>query len=214
MEILSALLCLFLIVRVIVAIVRKTLENGSEVLRVSVLFAGYTALMLLSGCLTIRLEMRWIYAPFTVFIIWMAYLAYQLDFRMKKSYAAAVILAVLLIGSGVNMYYRMYFGNLYYWPLQQYANSLNQETFGMYKAEIYRMNIYILENDEAGFVADEYYDEYFKVFTYGTGRTVKCHVVDAAYLKKNVTEHSNSLILMVNTEKRCYVNVTDMFRVE
>lgn len=210
----SALLCLFLIVRLIMAITRKELENGGEVLRVSVLFAGYTALMLLSACLTIRLEMRWIYAPFTVFMIWIAYLAYQLDFRLKKSYAAVLILAILLIGSGVNMYYRMYFGNLYYWPAQQYANSLNQETFGIYKAEIYKKNIYILENDEAGFVADEYYDEYFKVFTYGTGRTVKCHVVDAAYLEKRITKYSNFLVLMVDTDKRCYVDVTDMFRVE
>jgi|GEM_PF-2814972 len=210
----SALLILFLIVRVIIALVRKTLDNGGEVLRVSTLFAGYTALMLLSGCLTIRLEMRWIYAPFTVFMIWIAYLAYQLDFRMKKSYAAAVILAVLLIGSGVNMYYRMYFGNLYYWPAQQYANSLNQETFGVYKADIYKKNIYILENDEAGFVADEYYDDYFEVFTYGTGRTVKCTVVDAAFLEKRITKYSNFLVFMVDTDKRCYVNVTEMFRVE
>ena len=211
---LSALLCLYLIVRVIMALAAGKLENGDEIFRVSVLFAGYTALILLSACLTIRLELRWIYAPFTVFMIWIAYLAYQLDIHLKKTYAAAVILAILFIGSGVNLYYRIYFTNLYYWPNQQYANSLNRETFGMYGSKIYDKDIYILKNDEAGIVADEYYDEYFKVFTYGTEKTVDCTVVDAAYLEKNITEHSNSLVLMVNTEKRCYVNVTDMFRDE
>ncbi len=84
----------------------------------------------------------------------------------KKSHSGAVCTAgfflYLLLMFPVEIFFRGYFPNLYFWPNQLRYNSLAEETYGRYGEGIFGKTIYIIGNsyEMSQFTADTF----FKVF--------------------------------------------------
>ena len=129
------------------------------------LFTGFIIGSMVSSAVTIRVEMRWLYAPFLFLLLLTAYI-YGVDkkitVRKSKnkvigtslsrifhvSFVSAILVMVwgfcMLIG---DMYYRGYYNKIYLFEGQNRANSLANETYYKYDKDLSNKRIYIIKND-------------------------------------------------------------------
>ena len=129
------------------------------------LFAGFIIGSMVSSAVTIRVEMRWVYAPYLFMLLLIAYI-YGVDksimvkrFNGKKikasmgkifhvSFTAVVLLFVWAFCMiTADIYYRGYYDNIYIFIGQNRANSLADETYYKYGKDLSDKRIFIIKND-------------------------------------------------------------------
>lgn len=89
------------------------------------LILGFIFITMLSGCVTFRLEMRWLYTPYAGLLILMVYLGGYLHIFIKQIYRTVLVIGIIgyfIIHSFVNLYYREYWDAIYYRGIQKVAN--------------------------------------------------------------------------------------------
>ena len=129
------------------------------------LFTGFIIGSMVSSAVTIRVEMRWVYAPYLFMLLLISYI-YGADksiivkrVKSKKikaspgkifhvSFTAVVLLFVWAFCMiTADIYYRGYYDNIYIFIGQNRANSLADETYYKYGKDLRDKRIFIIKND-------------------------------------------------------------------
>ena len=189
------------------------------------LFLGFIIGSIVSSAVTIRVEMRWLYAPFLFLLMLTAYI-YGVDkkitVRKSKnkvigtslsrifhvSFVSAILVMVwgfcMLIG---DMYYRGYYNKIYLFEGQNRANSLANETYYKYDKDLSNKRIYIIKNDFK--LSDFDALEFFRAYE----PDIREDIVTFIDNYRDIGVVNEDMIVLTEDKKNNeYVNVTDFLR--
>ena len=189
------------------------------------LFLGFIIGSIVSSAVTIRVEMRWLYAPFLFLLMLTAYI-YGVDkkitVRKSKnkvigtslsrifhvSFVSAILVMVwgfcMLIG---DMYYRGYYNKIYLFEGQNRANSLANETYYKYDKDLSNKRIYIIKNDFK--LSDFDALEFFRAYN----PDIREDIVTFIDNYRDIGVVNEDMIVLTEDKKNNeYVNVTDFLR--
>lgn len=189
------------------------------------LFLGFIIGSIVSSAVTIRVEMRWLYAPFLFLLLLTAYI-YGVDkkiaVRKSKnkvigtslsrifhvSFVSAILVMVwgfcMLIG---DMYYRGYYNKIYLFEGQNRANSLANETYYKYDKDLSNKRIYIIKNDFK--LSDFDALEFFRAYN----PDIREDIVTFIDNYRDIGVVNEDMIVLTEDKKSNeYVNVTDFLR--
>ena len=142
-----------------------------------VLFLSFIFLSLISSCITIRLEMRWVYTPYVGFIILLLYMLAYTDFKelngLKNLYKVVAIIIVCAV-IPMEVFFRSNWRNLYYWTHYQLYNSAYEQIVERYKEDAYNKEFAIISKHYGVFGENgEALNESLKINTNGRGLNIK-----------------------------------------
>ena len=189
------------------------------------LFLGFIIGSIVSSAVTIRVEMRWLYAPFLFLLLLTAYI-YGVDkkitVRKSKnkvigtslsrifhvSFVSAILVMVwgfcMLIG---DMYYRGYYNKIYLFEGQNRANSLANETYYKYDKDLSNKRIYIIKNDFK--LSDFDALEFFRAYEPDIREDIVTFIDN--YRDIGVV-NEDMIVLSEDKKNNEYVNVTDFLK--
>ena len=189
------------------------------------LFLGFIIGSIVSSAVTIRVEMRWLYAPFLFLLLLTAYI-YGVDkkitVRKSKnkvigtslsrifhvSFVSAILVMVwgfcMLVG---DMYYRGYYNKIYLFEGQNRANSLANETYYKYDKDLSNKRIYIIKNDFK--LSDFDALEFFRAYN----PDIREDIVTFVGNYRDIGVVNEDMIVLTEDKKSNeYVNVTDFLK--
>ncbi len=189
------------------------------------LFSGFIIGSIVSSAVTIRVEMRWLYAPFLFLLLLTAYI-YGVDkkitVRKSKnkvigtslsrifhvSFVSAILVMVwgfcMLIG---DMYYRGYYNKIYLFEGQNRANSLANETYYKYDKDLDNKRIFIIKNDFK--LSDFDALEFFRAHN----NDIRDDIVTFVDNYRDIGIVNEDMIVLTEDKKSNeYVNVTDFLK--
>lgn len=192
---------------------RKDRKVLFEAVSAAMLFGGFIALCIGCSSVTIRLEMRWIYVSFTAALL---YAAYMIGFigedrqSVLRTAALSLFAVYAVITIYVNIFYRGYFINIYFWQDQLRMNSLAEQTVEKYGMDnILGKDIYILENSYG--MSEFYADTFFKTFDKDKkAEGTKVIFVDS---ERNIdieaVKEGRALVIKELPEEHAYLDITE-----
>lgn len=182
---------------------KKHLCNG-------MLFVVFIAMCIGASSVTIRLEMRWVYVSFAIALCLLAYFWKAVKAARQRRVVFCILSALYLICMlPVEIFYRSYYPNLYFWDKQQQYNSLADLTYGTYGDEVFSKNIVVLGNrfEMDDFSARTILKPYNKNWEY-PNRTIG--------FAENIYEFglvsNNMLILAEDQQNNRYLDVTSFVK--
>mgnify|MGYP004504866733 FL=1 len=192
---------------------RKDRKVLFEAVSAAMLFGGFIALCIGCSSVTIRLEMRWIYVSFTAALL---YAAYMIGFigedrqRVLRTAALSLFAVYAVITIYLNIFYRGYFINIYFWHDQLRMNSLAEQTVEKYGMDnILGKDIYILENSYG--MSEFYADTFFK--TFDKDKKAEGTKVIFADDKRNIdteaVKEGRALVIKELPEEHAYLDITE-----
>ncbi len=180
-------------------------------LALHLLFLGFIGAGIVSSAVTIRVEMRWIYAPYMCLLLYLAYMHGRIRRHLmhKKTAARFVPLVVLCLWAVCSLPFELYshtrYEYIYLFPNQARYNSLADVTYGKYKEGIFGKTIYIIGNR---FAMSEFTAKtFFKVYTKADpDKEVKLIHVDS--IRDLPTLKENMLVLQEDYEHNAFTDIT------
>ena len=191
----------------------------------TLLFLGFVIGSIVCSAVTIRVEMRWIYAPYLFVLLLIAYI-YGIDnkltvkrFKNKKIGTSlsrifhVSIPSVLFLATwafcmiAADIYYRGYYGKIHIFFGQHRANSLANETYYKYSKDLSGKKIYIIKNyfKLSKFDALEFFRAY--------NQDIREDIVTFIDNYKDIGQvNDDMIILSEDLNNNEYVNVTDFLR--
>jgi len=142
-------ICILTILILFVLSVLKSKRNVAEkYLKNFVLFFVFIFFTILAASVTIRVEMRWVYAPFVGLLFLLVYMV-GVVIKQKIMGKICIILTIVWLSMIVptEMFYRSYFKNIYYWGVQTFGNALYEATLKKYGEDFWNYDTYILCKD-------------------------------------------------------------------
>lgn len=110
---------------------------------IAILWVG---VLMISYCLTIRVEVRWVYAPYIVFMTYIIYMIYRINMNKYFKFGILVLLTGLLLFTNYNC--RKYPDELYYVKSMKNVQQIYDLTVKEYGESITEYPIYLLEDSE------------------------------------------------------------------
>lgn len=159
---------IFVIVRFIIAMIKtaKTGKSASLAIRDAVFFIGFIIGLVAASSVTIRVEMRWLYTGFAILVFLIAYMYGYTRNGMKKQPVVlmALVIALMLLFSVEDIYYRQSWGKIYLFPNQERYNSLSDNTWGKYREGLFDKDVYIIGNtyEMSDFTANTFFKTFDK----------------------------------------------------
>lgn len=221
-----AVAILFLVlfnVKFIIAIIKNVKSFNMKWIINIVLFLGFIIGCIVSSGVTIRVEMRWLYAPYMFILLLIAYL-YGIDkscgMWMNKEVGGSLssifnisCLSITFIGiwaflmMTADIYYRSFYDSIYLFHGQNRANSLAEESYYKYKGNLTDKKIYILENK---FNLSEFdAREFFKTFDPEVGDDIVKFVTSY----RDIGQIDDDMIVIAEDLKsNKYINVTSFLK--
>jgi hypothetical protein len=191
----------------------------------TLLFLGFIIGSIVCSAVTIRVEMRWIYAPYLFVLLLIAYI-YGIDnkltvkrFKNKKIGTSlsrifhVSIPSVLFLATwafcmiAADIYYRGYYGKIHIFFGQHRANSLANETYYKYNKDLSGKKIYIIKN----YFKFSKFDalEFFRAYN----QDIREDIVTFIDNYKDIGQvNDDMIILSEDLNNNEYVNVTDFLR--
>lgn len=158
-----------LVICFLVRLIREKRAARGRMLCSSALFLMFIGACIACSSVTIRVEMRWVYVSFTAALLFLAYMYGELtrgvepEFYLKRLWPWGVLLVCYMgLMLPVELFYRGYYPNLYFWPDQLRYNSLADETYGRYGDGVFGKTIYIIGDSYK--MSDFTARTFFKVF--------------------------------------------------
>ena len=188
----------------------RLLANGA-------LFVVFIGLTIAAACVTIRVEMRWIYISLAASLLFMAYMYGALtgevkpEFYLKRFFPWGILLlgyAVLMLP--VELFMRTYaFPNIYFFPEQARYNSLAEVTHEKY-GNMEGKTVYIIGNSYE--VSDFTARTFFKVFQKEdrTQELTNVEFISSVWDFGLVDE--NMIILQEDPDYDQYIDITEAVR--
>lgn len=148
---------------------QKDKGRRGKLLANAALFVIFIGLTIAAACVTIRVEMRWIYISFAAALLFMAYMYGALtgevkpEFYLKRFFPWGILLVGYVVFMlPVELFMRTYaFPNIYFFPEQARYNSLAEVTHEKY-GNMEGKTVYIIGNSYE--VSDFTARTFFKVF--------------------------------------------------
>lgn len=164
-------LAIYVLIFLCITFIRTKKEKslGTDILY-SIFFLCFIGASIVSSAVTIRVEMRWIYAPYMFSLLYLAYMHGRIREYIKENnnILRFVPITILIIWAVLNLPFEFYnrskYDKIYLFPNQNRYNSLADVTYGKYGEAIFGKNIYIVGNrfEMSDFTADTF----FKVYSY------------------------------------------------
>lgn len=145
LAILATILLLSGTIYVLVKAIRER-QDKCRSLRLFLLFCALAGGTLIGGCVTIRLELRWVIAPFAVFLAFIAYASLAIS---NQKIATAWVAFITLLWIPINYVYSQNLGNVFFIRSMKIANQTYQGTVQKYGESLADSEVYIISNDEA-----------------------------------------------------------------
>ncbi|QGQ98469.1 hypothetical protein EHS13_28105 [Paenibacillus psychroresistens] len=160
------------------------------------------SLLLLPAVLTIRLELRWVYAPFIVLLLLFAYIFGRIE--KKLSYLALILLTVFSLAN--NLYYKDYNNNsrVFFIRSQEAAEVVYDDTVKRYGENITDYKIYVIKNSDFEWILLG--ETFFKQFE--LKKKVTFNYVDNIQDIENSTEHA--IIFRFNDDTKKVENISKL----
>lgn len=199
-------------------------KRGGRALGDFLLVTGFAIGCAAASSVTIRVEMRWVYAVYTFMLLQISVLfgarkrlsrqrnadPREKDrYRISDSFPFLLLCAAALAAAAIQLSYRGRSGRIYLFPNQERYNSLADETYGRYGAEILGKEIIVIGNsyEMSEFTAETF----FKTFDPkrdGQGTSLR-HVeklTDFGQLSEQM------LVLEEEPERNAFRDVTEAVR--
>ena len=211
-------LLLYLIKYAFTIVSNPKIRNWSH-FRILLLFAGFIGGTIVSSSVTVRVEVRWIYAPYMLFLLLLAFIYGVMaeageDRDVSQTpviqYFSGLFMLLLwgLFMLPGDLYGRAHYKNIYLFQGQNRANSLAQATFGKYGMELLGKDVYIIGNRFA--LSDFDGREFFKVYQDDAPEGVNIIHIDSVRDLGQITEEM--VVLSEDMDHNQYDNVTDLVR--
>ena len=182
----------------------------------AVLFVGFIALTICAACVTIRVEMRWIYVSFAAALLFLAWLYGQLTLGLAPAFYlkrlrpwGMIVLAYVILMVPVECYMRQNaFPNIYFFPEQKHYNSLAEVTKEKY-GDIEGKRVYIIGNsyDVSEFDAKTFFKVYQKN---SIEQLTPIYFIDSVWDIGLVTD--DMIVLEEDTDHGTYIDITQAVR--
>lgn len=189
------------------------------------LFLGFIIGSVVSSAVTIRVEMRWLYAPFLFLLLLVSYVYgadkkitvkkfknKKIDTSLSRIFHVSLVSATLVMLWGFcmligDMYYRGYYDKIYLFEGQNRANSLANETYYKYGRDLSNKRIYIIKNDFK--LSDFDALEFFRVYDANIREDIVTFIDNYRDIG---TVNEDMIVLSEDKENNEYVNVTDFLK--
>ncbi len=125
---------------------RPSRGRCAGILKNVIFFGGFMIGCMAASSVTIRVEMRWIYATWAFMCFLLAYI-YGCVPRGRATAAAVLLTCAMLTMMTCDMYYRTGYYKIYLFANQSRYNSLADETYGRYGDSLWGRSIYIIGNE-------------------------------------------------------------------
>ncbi|MDD4937787.1 MAG: hypothetical protein PHX34_02100 [Candidatus Shapirobacteria bacterium] len=203
--------CLLLILGLFVLyLVKQNKKTLKKYLSNFILFFSFIFFTLIAASVTIRLEMRWLYVPLVGLFFLLAYI-YRLI--RKQNILVKIGFIAVIIWTGVTvpieLFYRTYYGNIYFWGWQTFANSLYENTLEKYGNDFWTYKTYIICSEKTssfmlGCVDHGNVNLLFKQFEY---KDNKSNIILTDDVSKIDLNKSKTLILMYDQQQSRFVDL-------
>lgn len=224
---LGALFLLLFVIRYLIAQIyalKKNKKTAVEDICLSVFLLAAIAGCIAASAVTIRVEMRWIYAPYLLSLLFLSHMygvikrgreikrqkrMQELRLEISGFIPIALVLAWSVLLLPAELYYRAHYNKIYLFPDQSRINSLADVTYGKYKSDIFGKKIYIIGNYYQ--MSEFYADTFFKVFDKERkAEGTEVYFVDSYRDFGQVDE--GVLVIKEDAPANCFVDVTKMIR--
>lgn len=191
-------------------------EHRGRRLTNTALFVGFIAMTIAAACVTIRVEMRWIYVSLAASLLFMAYMYRELTWGirrrlyLKRLFPWGILLALYLVFMlPVESFMRAQaFPNIYFFPEQKRYNSLAEVTREKY-GDMAGKTVYIIGNtfDVSEFDSRTFFKVYQKE---RTAELTQVQFIDSVWDIGLV--ESNMIVLQEDPKHNVYVDITEPVR--
>jgi len=135
----------FIFLLILFLIKLKKPVRSKKIILNSSIFLLFIVSLLFIASVTIRVEMRWIYAPFVGLLLLIGYLYGEV--KCTKRYQKIIFALIFIwatITTGINIFYRSYYRNIYCFGPLITGNSLYANTINKYKNEFWNYDVYVV----------------------------------------------------------------------
>ncbi|MHB8084687.1 MAG: hypothetical protein ACYDHZ_02540 [Dehalococcoidia bacterium] len=173
------------------------------------LFLALFVPLLASASVTFRLEFRWLYAPYVAIIFFVAYLSGRIS--PAKWVRFLLIICVFISAISVDIYYRRYLDNVYFFDSLRVADSARDTIIDKYGSSLSQKQIFLIG---AGGDVRKWYFQDDKFFKFYTGDPdIKIQYVDSvAEIKNYRIDSDNILVFSLDPIKREFADITETSR--
>lgn len=205
---------IFFINFIIISFIRKD-KNIKEDIIYSIFFLGLIASNILASSVTIRVEMRWIYSSYMIFLIYIAYMYKRIKsyFPDKISMYKYILLLFVLVYFCFNLifefYYHTKYKNIYLFPNQKIYNSLADTTYYKYGKEIFGSKIYIIGNQFK--MSDFTANTFFKVYNVNKN-LIEPEIIHVDSIKDIPDMNANTFVLQESTKNNEFIDISEAVR--
>lgn len=185
----------------------KSNDNNKHLWLADLLFVLFITSCIGASSVTIRIEMRFIYASFTACLLYLSYVCGYIFNKNSKFLSFIFIILSILFGAArlpLELSYRGYFHKVHCIVDQMMMNSLYDNTIAVYGVDdiLHNKKIYILNNY---FGMTDFYAEYFyKIYDKENKGNKIIFISDLTELPYGV-DNDNSIVLIEDMANNAYV---------
>ena len=184
------------------------LQERKKQLCIMLFFILSIGAMVLISSATIRVELRWMYAPYTAVIALLIYTA-QLETDRKKSIVKDTLLIIYFVGMiFFNMFSRNFYSNLYYWGNYTIANALTDSTYARYGDDMYSKSWVIITDVQPNNAFEDLMKQYDVYDEY----ELKVQVIASVNELENIQNLENKEVLFWDKTINQFINLTNVIK--
>lgn len=170
-----------------------------------IFFLSYILSCIIASSVTFRLEMRWIYSSYAVFLIYMGYMVTYLFKVLTRTKVVLKILFVLFFVFQIltESFYRKYSDNIYFLNDLKETNSLADETIYKFGEEVlHNKKIYI--TNKAFRLSGLWYRHFFEPFTGEKNEDIVLNEIENIEEVFELAKDENNIVLIEDVENKKY----------
>ena len=184
------------------------LQERKKQLCIMLFFILSIGAMVLISSATIRVELRWMYAPYTAVIALLIYTA-QLETDRKKSIVKDILLIIYFVGMiFFNMFSRNFYSNLYYWGNYTIANALTDSTYARYGDDMYSKSWVIITDVQPNNAFEDLMKQYDVYDEY----ELQVQVIASVNELENIQNLENKEVLFWDKTINQFINLTNVIK--
>ena len=197
---------MYISIFIIYIITKITKRNTNKIsFKIDALLLLSALMFVISSSVTIRVEMRWIYSSFMIFILYGSYMLdeiFKRNIKILSVIVASVFLVFFVSRNIVELYYRSFYNNIFFFSDLRITNSLADETIYKYGKEDFKnKRVYIFANyfNIAGKSVYYFYEPFYNEINYNDEEPV-LHFIDDYDRLVELSKDDNNIVLCENYE--------------
>lgn len=196
-------LFIFITVLIVFRCRKLDLSKRKKELKIAFLWGVLFFSLLLAASIAIIQEIRWLYAPFLVFLSYFSYQFSRISLHPIAKYAVLSLLCFFVVRN--DMYYKTFLPNVFFITARKIADSVYDETIKKYGTVIKNYTVYIEKNQELDWPLLG--SLFFAPYLGDTSFTVN-YVDDVRKIRLNKKDMGNVLIFKLDGRRKLK-NITE-----